>query len=109
MKNYIISVHSFVDIITNSSSEIFVVDENKIEETLKEIFKFLLSLEYIDNQSRIRKFSKYIDDFDDVILPDEYKNNIDSLYYLDIDENNIFLVKLVEKYFHPIQFKYIYD
>lgn len=44
MKNYIIKIHSFVDLITNSSSEIFVRANDKTIETIKQLINGLLKM-----------------------------------------------------------------
>jgi hypothetical protein len=44
MKQYIIPVHSFVDLITNSSTEIYVSPTNKTVTTLKEIINEILRI-----------------------------------------------------------------
>lgn len=44
MKAFIINVHSLVDLITNSSSEIFVCANNKSVETIKQLIDAILIL-----------------------------------------------------------------
>ena len=100
---YIINVHSFVDLITNSSTEIFVVDSEKIEESVKEIFKFLVDSTNLGIDSYIVKFTTNPEDFSDIVLPKEYENNKNSLYYFSIDQNNTFLINIIEKYFNPLK------
>jgi hypothetical protein len=45
MKTIIVSPHSFVDIITNSSSELFICDTDKSIDTVKEIIVELVNIE----------------------------------------------------------------
>ena len=39
MKKFIIKTHSFVDVITNSSTELFVCDTDKSVDTIKDLFR----------------------------------------------------------------------
>ncbi len=39
---FVLHPHSFVDVITNSSTELFVTDSNKTKETVKEILELLI-------------------------------------------------------------------
>ena len=58
-KDFIIQVHSMVDVITNSSTELFIVDETKIFSGLKEVFTFLKDAGDFDYESEITKFKDY--------------------------------------------------
>lgn len=39
---FIVNIHSFVDVITNSSSELFVLDDGKSVDCVKELLQFML-------------------------------------------------------------------
>jgi len=44
MQNILVTIHSFVDIITNSSTELFVLDTDKSVEFVKEILQEAINL-----------------------------------------------------------------
>jgi hypothetical protein len=46
MKKFVIKPHSYVDLITNSSTEIFTLDNSKSEDTVREILKMMCQSEY---------------------------------------------------------------
>jgi hypothetical protein len=62
-KVLVIETHSFIDVITNSSTEIFICDTDKTLDAVKEILQMI-----IDNHNRLAKLSGDISplDFDDV-------------------------------------------
>ncbi len=81
-------VHSFIDVITNSSSEIYVINKNKIKENIEDIIESLTFLANTDVDYRdifeisisnefdgVKVHSKY-EDYEDDEDPNEfYKNN----------------------------------
>lgn len=109
MKSIIIPLHSFVDVITNSSSEVFVTADKKTVATVKEILKLFLEnanvstpvdrvfnvkLVYNNNPDE-----EVIDDADDyengpksieVSVKEEHKGNYGELVKLMNDLNNAF-------------------
>ena len=104
-KTYIVDVHSLIDVITNSSSELFIVDANKIEGTLKELFEFIIGDNEIDYETSVRKFD---DDSskDNFILPECYKDDTSSLYMINADQSNYLLQHIIQEYFNPIPIKW---
>ena len=104
-KVHIIKLHSFIDVITNSSTELFVVDKTKIEGQMKDMFEFLLDT-HIDEETEIRTWEDY-PYTDDYILPE----GIDSkeCYVIDASYHNTLLTELIKKYFNPIDYSYKED
>ncbi len=74
----IINLHSMIDVITNSSSELFVCDTDKSVETVKEILKELLE-KYGELES-VGCDNKSYRDFDSVFGRIEKVEDISSLY-----------------------------
>lgn len=104
--DFIIRVHSMVDVITNSSTELFIIDETKIENGLGEVFSFLKGAGDFDYESEIIKFEDYE-------YSSEYKlidETIDlaNVYIIRADQNNQLLITLIEKFFNPLKFDYVY-
>jgi len=102
-KIYIVSIHSTVDLIANSSTEIFVVDKNKVKQEMKELFEFCLECE-IDYETSIVKFEDDSYYKDDIILP-EYVNP-DDCYLIHSSINNPLFENIIRKFFNPIEIKY---
>jgi len=101
-KTFIIDIHSMTDLITNSSTELFIVDENKIEGTLKEVFVLASDSNNLGDESSVIKFDdyKYKNDY---ILTEEYENNTSSLYVFNISYDDAFLINAIEQLFNPIK------
>jgi len=74
-KIYIIAPHSFVDVITNSSSELFIGNTDKSIETIKEICVDLLSVYNKINDTSL----EFEDVFEEPYIVDE--NNIDNILH----------------------------
>ena len=94
--------HSFVDLITNSSTELYVIDKSKTEEAFKEFIDILMSMDEIDYESSICKFtdsskSEYMK------VPEGY--NPDDLYLLEVSYHNHLLEKLLS-HFHVVNSMY---
>ena len=107
-KNILINVHSLVDVITNSSTELFIVDANKVQETMKELFNFLLNCTEIDFETEIFKYDES-DYKNDYVLPEEYENNTENLYFINASHHNELLMQIIDKYFNPIELEYKED
>lgn len=90
--------HSFVDLITNSSTEIYVIDKARTEEAFKMVIDFLMEIAEIDYESSICKLtdSQYLDS---VEIPEGY--NIDDLYVLYASYHNTLLKELMD-HFHIV-------
>lgn len=95
-KTFIFSIHSFIDVITNSSTEMFIIDKSKIEESLLKVFDALLEECNLDYESKIESYNDYRYK-NDYILPEE--NNPDDCYVIDVSHSNDVLNMLVEKFF----------
>lgn len=94
----ILFIHSFVDLITNSSTELYVVDKSKTEEVLREMIDELMGMEEIDWESTICKFtdshrSEYM------VVPEGY--NAEDLYLIEVSHHNDKLMDLVNS-FHVV-------
>lgn len=94
--------HSFVDLITNSSTEIYVIDKSKTEEAFKTIIDFLMEVEEIDYESSICKYTDY-EYADGIEIPEGY--NPDDLYILHASYHNRLLEALMN-HFHIITTQY---
>lgn len=90
--------HSFVDLITNSSTELYVVDKSKTEETFKFMIDFLMDLYEIDYESSICKFTDS-DKSEWWTVPEGY--NADDLYLIDVSYHNNLLSELM-RHFHVV-------
>jgi hypothetical protein len=74
----IVNVHSMIDVITNSSTELFVCDTDKSIETVKELLKELL--EKYDELENVGCEDKSYRDFDSVFGRIEKVEDINQLY-----------------------------
>ncbi len=98
-KNLIcISIHSIVDIITNSSTEIFIVDMSKVTEIIQEIFKLMQETTYC-SETTITPLSEY-DYKDDYIIPEDL--DVDNVYVIDIERYEM-MIGIINKFFPVIQ------
>jgi hypothetical protein len=102
---HVVSVHSMSDVITNSSTELFIVDENKVTESMKELFKFICECNEIDYESEIFKYDEY-EYKEDFVLPEEYVGKTGSLYIINASNHNDLLNQLIDKYFNVIELTY---
>ena len=102
MRPFVISIHSFIDVITNSSTELFVVDKSKIKEEMKELFELIIDTE-LDYETTVESYEdyRYKDDF---ILPEGCDSK--DCYVIDASNSNILLEKIINKYFNPIEVEY---
>jgi len=72
MKNlFIINLHSIVDIITNSSSELFICDTNKSKEVIEEYLREMIKFNNLENKYQ----TTYEAAFGDIIVVDESNIN----------------------------------
>lgn len=97
-KIYLIHVHSVIDVITNSSTELFVIDENKVEEAFKEVFRDIVGLCEVDYETEIRKLKDYgcrITFLKDI--------DTDSVYVFEASYHNNLLNNLINNHFNPLQ------
>lgn len=100
---HIVSVHSVIDVITNSSTELFIVDKNKVDEAFKEVFSILMK-EYgwrAHGETEIQRLTDYEKE-NNVKL--KFTEEIDpkSIYVIDADYHDDLLNHLIEKHFNPI-------
>ena len=104
MTKLFIKLHSVVDLITNSSTELFIVDASKAEGILKEVLKFIVEegkSGYSDTKIETLENYRYKEDF---IIPEDLDQS--QIYVMDIDYSDTFLEKLIEKYFTTITLNY---
>jgi len=92
----ILKPHSFVDLITNSSTELYVVDKSKTEETFKFMIDFLMNLYEIDYESSICKFTDS-DRSENWPVPEGY--NPEDLYLIDVSHHNNLLSELLNHFY----------
>jgi len=102
-KVFFIKPHSMVDLITNSSTELFIIDLSKVTEFLNEVFKELIMKSNYCGESEICKLSEYRNS-DEYIIPDDI--DINNTYVCEIDNHDVFLLSFIEKYFQPIELDY---
>jgi len=105
---YIIKIHSFIDLITNSSTELFIVDENKLEGEVKEIckklFEFIDRDFYWDNNFEAYVFSKEDEDQNWVkeILERSELSTDEKYLCFEISTHQKALISIIENHFKPI-------
>jgi len=99
----IIKLHSVVDLITNSSTELFIVDTSKAEGILKEMFEFIKKEAGNCNETTI---SSWEDSSckDDYIMPEDI--DFSQVYVCRIDQNDNILMGIMEKFFTVLNLKY---
>lgn len=90
--------HSFVDLITNSSTELFIIDKSNTEDQFKIFIDILMDMYEIDYESDICKLTDYPYK-DEIEIPESY--NIDDLYILNISYHNTLLNELAKR-FHVV-------
>jgi hypothetical protein len=94
-----------VDVITNSSSELFMVDGSKVKEDLKTLFD--LMIKHCESGRSCDTFivklseSNYADEY---ILPEG--TNPDEVYMIYVGYDDGFLEEVVNKFFPPIEYGY---
>jgi len=100
-KTVFIKLHSLVSLITNSSTELFIVDISTTEGVLKDIFELIKTKG--GGETRIESWEnyKYKSDF---LIPDNI--NLSNVYMCRIDQNEEFLMEIIKKYFTTIEIKY---
>ena len=101
-KTYLITIHSIIDLITNSSTEIFLIDKDKIQKDMIDLFEFMLE-NNLDHETTIEKYKDY-EYKEEFRLPKGY--NEDNLYVIDTSYHNPLLNKIINKFFNPINFEY---
>lgn len=98
----LINLHSFVDLITNSSTELYIIDLGKCEAILVEIIKVLsTNLSYSETSIQPWEDYRYKDEY---IIPDG--TDLNHIYVCDIDHNDDAMRVLIEKFFTVVKFKY---
>jgi hypothetical protein len=100
-KPILIQFHSFVDLITNSSTELYIVDLSKIEGVLKDMFETIKT--HHGGETRIHTWESY-QYKEDYILPDG--TDTTNVYVCWIDQGDDTLMGIIEKFFAPLNFKY---
>lgn len=96
------NIHSVVDLITNSSSEIFMIDVTTSNKTLKEVFKTIVEAAGSGGYSEtsIRAFSDYEYGSDYITEGVDTKN----LYVINIDQNDSGVTEaLLRKFFKVVE------
>jgi hypothetical protein len=88
-----------IDVITNSSTELFIVDKNKVQEGMAEIFDLVINANDLDYETEIIPLKEY-EYKDQYILP---KGNIDNYYVIRASYHNELLNRIIEKFFNPIE------
>lgn len=84
MKNkFIFNIQSITDVITNSSSELFVINHNKVDVVEKIIIDFLYSIStvrpYVLDFLNIRNYMDIYEEDDSIIIKSIYDNSIPSI------------------------------
>lgn len=104
-KQIFIKLHSVLDLITNSSSELFIVDTSKAEEIVKEIlFFFAKESKSCSEETSIECLVDRPSYKTDYIIPEDIDEK--DIYICNIDQNNDLLVRFIEKFFTVIELKY---
>lgn len=103
-KNIIIvnKPHSIVDVITNSSTELFIVDKSKTLEIYQELLDMLMDME-IDYESEICKFNDSEDNSDIELLEG---CNPEDLYVINASYHNAILNKFINDFFYTVEWEW---
>lgn len=103
-KSIAFHIHSLIDLITNSSSELFVVSTDKATDFTKELLG-LITEQFNKgwNDSKVTKYAdiSYKDEFD---LPEGV--NPDNVYFIDVDHSESLGDALIKKYFTILDLKW---
>ena len=99
-----VNIHSVVDLITNSSSEIFMIDVTTSNKTLKELFETIVEAAGSGNggysETSIQAFSDYEWKEDYITKGINTKN----LYIVNIDNNDSGITEaLLRKFFKVVE------
>ena len=97
----IIKLHSVVDLITNSSTEMFIIDTSKTEKILKDIFDAIKN--NVDGETEIVKWQDYKYKGVIILLDDVDPENV---YVCDIDQCDCSFLTIIEKFFTQVNYKY---
>lgn len=98
--------HSIIDIITNSSTELFVVSEDKVEPTFRELFKAFA--EYAEGRQieEICTLKSYENEYDCSVTLDDYpslsEDDKKRIWIIDASYHNDFLNLMIRDYLNPI-------
>jgi len=92
-KKFIIELHSIVDVITNSSSELYIFDMSKSEQALREAMQVLIGHNMF-GMCQITENGDYI-------IPDGV--NVNNLFEVNIDYGNEDMAEELLKYFNTIE------
>lgn len=100
-KLILIQLHSFVDLITNSSTELYIIDLSKIEGVLKEMFDVFKT--HHGDETSIEPWDtyKYKDDY---VLPEGTETS--KVYVCRVDQGDDTLMGILEHFFSPLNYKY---
>lgn len=103
---YIVSVHSIVDYISNSSTELYVTSQDLVEDSFKEIFKaFMKYADWhdLDHETEIRKLKNYEKEHGCEFTFKEGLNvDKETMWVIDASYHNDFLNLLLRKYMNPL-------
>ena len=100
---YVVQLHSMVDVITNSSTELYIVDKQRVAEGFVEVFNLLTSGIEIDSETRIWSWEDY-NLKEEIVLPKDTK--MKDLYVIKADHHNELLLYIIKNMFHPISIKW---
>lgn len=96
-KRFFIQIHSIVDVITNSSSELYIFDTGKAEQALREAMQVII-------ENGLFELSPV--DPDEYVIPEGV--DVNNLFIIDLEHSeqsdNIF--DMLNKYFSEIELKY---
>lgn len=93
-----------VDLITNSSSETFIINASKLDSVKKDVLDVICkscSSSYDDNSIKKLSESNYKDSY---IFPEGM--TVDDYYIADIDQNNSSLRNILENLFEVVYLEY---
>jgi len=102
---YFIKIHSIIDVITNSSTELFVIDQSKVEEAFKEVFKILMEQSkwnQFDEETYISKLKHYEKDCNVTVNFKDSSINKSEIYMIEASYHDKLLNYLIENHFNPI-------
>lgn len=100
-KPILIKLHSVVDLITNSSTELFIIDLSKTEGILKEIFDAIKKNN--NGETEITKWQDYKYK-GDMILPEDV--DTENVFVCNIDQCDTSFLTIIEEFFTQVNYKY---
>ena len=102
-KIYIVDLHSYVGLLTSSSTETFVISESRVDDAFKEVFRMLRDEWNHNGETDFEKYDEY-EYKDEYILPSTVDTK--DVWIIFADQHDTLLNWFIEKHFNPINYEY---